>query len=132
LDQDVYARCVVRRQYISDVVACFVHALKEADVSGLDEMETGGRADSLAFLYDGLGGFLIATNHDDSQSRSVLAMGFAEFSDCEFSDAVGRSYENSSKWLSFDERAIGGSNGCELDHYGKYGERCQENACPKA
>jgi hypothetical protein len=94
----------------------------------LDEMEFGGRADGLAFFYDGLGGFLIATNHDDSQSRSILAVSFAKLPNRELSDAIGCSNENSSEWLSFDERAVGGSNGCELDHYGKYGERCQENA----
>jgi hypothetical protein len=66
LDQDVYARCVVRCQYISDVVACFVHALEKTDVSSLDEMESGGRADSFALFYDGLGGFFIATDNDDS------------------------------------------------------------------
>jgi hypothetical protein len=59
-------------------------------------------------------------------------MGFTEFSDCKFSDAVGCSNEHSSEWLYSDEHAVGGSDGCELDHYGKYGGRCQENACTKA
>jgi hypothetical protein len=97
LDQDVYARCVVRRQYISDVVACFVHALEKTDVSSLDEMEFGGSADGLAFFYDGLSGFLIATNHDDFQSRSILAVSSAKLPNCELSNAVGCSNKHSSE-----------------------------------
>lgn len=48
-----------------------------------------------------------------------MDMGFAKLSNCEFSDAIGCSYENSGKWLIFDEGAVRGSNCCKSDHCGK-------------
>jgi hypothetical protein len=116
LYQDVYAMCFGCSDHISDLFAHPVHTLEMADVSSLDEMELDCRADHFALVYDSLDGFLIATNNDDSQSSSIMAMGLAKFSNCKFSDSIGCSNEHSSKWLFLNKSAVDGSDGCELDH----------------
>ena len=82
-------------------------------------MEFGSRADCFALVYDGLSGFFVATDNDNPQTRSIIAMGFAEFADCEFANSIFCAYEDCGKWLCFDESGISGGDGCEFDHCGE-------------
>lgn len=117
-------------QNVFNLSACFIHALQKTDVASLDKVQFGGRADCFALIHDGLSGFLIATNNDDSQSRSIMTVGLAEFTNREFSDSIGCSYEDGGEWLCFDRCVVSDGDGCEFDHCGWYGER--KNAYRKA
>jgi len=135
LDQDIYARHFKSFQDPLKFDARFVHVLEKTDILCLYEMEQSCRAGEFAFIDNGLGGFPVATDDDDVQTRSIIAMGLAEFADCEFSNAICCAYEDCGKWLCFDESGVCGGDGCEFDHCGGWESRGDEfkgKACQEA
>jgi hypothetical protein len=97
LYQDVNPRCFGSFQDVSNLVTHFVHALEKADVSSLNKVKFDWRAYHFTLFNDSVGGLLVATDDDDSKSRSAMTMSFAQFPNSEFADSIGRSNKDSSK-----------------------------------